>query len=59
MSRSGGHRSKWHSIRLTQEVSAARRADRLLVAPTVGLSTAATAGRTATAVRANTFFGAP
>ena len=41
---------------MTQEVSAARRAGRLHVAPTVGLSIAATA---ATPVRANTFFGAP
>ena len=41
---------------MTQEVSAARRAGRLYVAPAVGLSDAATA---ATQVRANTFFGAP
>lgn len=41
---------------MTQEMSAARRAGRLQMAPTVGLSIAATA---ATPVRANTFFGAP
>jgi hypothetical protein len=41
---------------LTEEVSAARRANRLFVAPAVGLSVAAS---TATPVRTNTFFGAP
>jgi hypothetical protein len=41
---------------LTQEVSTARRANRLYVAPAIGLTGAATA---TTQVRANTFFGAP
>ncbi len=46
---------------LTEEVSAARRANQLFVAPTIGLSTAAaaTAARATTPVRPNTFFGAP
>jgi hypothetical protein len=43
---------------LTKEVSSARRANRLFVAPTVGLTTTA-ARATTTAVRPNTFFGAP